>query len=51
MQEQMQSRGAVLVYFRNITWRLYLPTEVELKGQLPLVLRDQAKDGAIYKIK
>lgn len=47
LRNRLQEKG-VLIYFRAISWRWYLPTESELTQELELQLVAQEPDGAIY---
>jgi len=51
MRSQLIHEEGVLVYFRSITWRWYLPTEAELAAQLPLQVVADAPDGTIYRVR
>ena len=48
---RMSEQGYQIVYFRNITWRWYLPNEQQLNQILPLKATQDASDGAIYSLK
>ena len=47
----MKGNKGILVIFRTVTWRPYLPTEAELLDLFPLVPRMEGKDGTIYSWK
>ena len=48
MGGRLKSRKAVLVYFANVTWRSYLPSEQELQDALPFLEGERTFDGSIY---
>lgn len=50
MKSQLENSNGVLVYFDRVNWRWYLPSEDELKEQLPLRLLTKGSDGSIYEI-
>ncbi len=50
MQRRLEAEGGVLVYFYDMEWRGYLPTEAELQAQMPLRLVWRSADGAIYRV-
>ena len=49
MRDQLEDGDGVLVYFNTIK-RLYLPSEDELKDELPLCLLTKGADGSIYAL-
>lgn len=50
MRERLEQTDSVLVYFRTLAHRAYLPSEAELKAYLPLRAVVERADGAIYKV-
>jgi hypothetical protein len=50
MRDQLENGDGILVYFNTVTWRWELPSENELKEQLPLRLIARGTDASIYKI-
>jgi hypothetical protein len=42
--------GGLIVYFRSVTWRWYLPSEEQLREELGLSLLAETGDGAVYRI-
>jgi hypothetical protein len=50
MRADLRENNGILVYFSTIDWRFYLPSEAELKSQLPLKVVVSAPDGTIYKV-
>jgi hypothetical protein len=51
MQERLKNQNGVLVYFNTLTYlRPYLPSEDELKEELPLNLLEKGDDGSIYTV-
>ncbi len=50
MGEQLENQGGFLVYLNALRWRWYLPSDEELKEQLPLQLLTKGADGSIYYI-
>jgi hypothetical protein len=40
--------GALLVYFKNITWRWYLPSQTEIETACDLPIRKHFRDGTVY---
>lgn len=49
MLERLEQEDGVLVYFNTVDWRWYLPSEEELRQELPLRLVAEEGDGAIYQ--
>ena len=49
-RSQLGKRNAVVVYFKTITWRWYLPSEEELEKELDLRQVAREKDGSIYRL-
>jgi hypothetical protein len=45
---ELRGRAGVVVYFRWVRWRWYLPSERELVERLRLVTITRARDGALY---
>lgn len=50
IRDQLGKRNGVLVYFQSITWRWYLPSENELRGELGLSVLAREEDGSIYQV-
>ena len=50
MKEELQNHNGVLVYLNLIKRRWYLPSEEELRHNLPLRVVEKFSDGTIYKI-
>ena len=46
---RLQAERGVLVYFRTVSWRWYLPSERDLSEDLGLHLIAKEEDGAIYQ--
>jgi hypothetical protein len=44
------AQGTVIVYFKAVNWRSYIPTETELTKSLPLTLLSSQEDGSIYSL-
>ena len=51
VKEILLQNDGVVVYFKNIGWRWYYPTEAELVEKLSLIPTDELSDGTIYRIK
>jgi hypothetical protein len=51
VRNQLRQQNGVLVFFKTITWRWYLPSEEELKGALGLQVVAEERDGSIYQAK
>ena len=51
MREKLSQRNAALVYFNGAERLWYLPSENELKTNLPLQIMKTATDGRIYSFK
>ncbi|MGH7848146.1 MAG: hypothetical protein ACREQW_23630 [Candidatus Binatia bacterium] len=49
MANDLESKKGVLVYFKTIGWRSYVPTEDELTKNLPLVPLATLPEGSIYQ--
>jgi hypothetical protein len=50
MVKELIEKDGVLIYFRYITWRWYLPKNVDLERFLRLQTLYKGNDGAVYKI-
>lgn len=50
MRKAMIERGGLLVYFNTLPERWFLPSESDLRSQLPLAEMVKAPDGSIYKL-
>ena len=50
VRNQLREQNGVLVYFRAITWRWYLPSEKELEEELGLSVLAREGDGSIYQV-
>lgn len=50
MERDLRKHHGVLVYFRTITWRFYLPDEGELQAQINLRPLHTLTDGVIYHV-
>ena len=48
MYNDCTQNGAMLVYFKNIRWRWYLPTQEELQSACKLPVSRRLADGTIY---
>ncbi len=48
LERELKGRSGVVVYFRWLRWRWYLPGERELAERLRLVTVATAREGAIY---
>jgi hypothetical protein len=48
LDRELRGRAGVVVYFRWVRWRWYLPSERELVERLRLVTIARARDGAVY---
>jgi hypothetical protein len=48
MRNLLERQAAVIVYFRRISWRWYLPNEQDIMKMMPLVPLVAEKDGGIY---
>ena len=48
LERELRGRAGVVVYFRWLRWRWYLPGERELAEQLGLVTVATAREGAMY---
>jgi hypothetical protein len=46
----LEKNGGIIVYFRAVTWRWYLPVEDRLLKELPLFRVAELGDGAVYVI-
>jgi 4-amino-4-deoxy-L-arabinose transferase-like glycosyltransferase len=51
MSQRLSEEQGIVVYFRYIDWRWYLPSEEELLKELPLQLLVEVSDGAIYQLR
>lgn len=51
MSDDLQQHHGVVVYFRTLTERWFLPLESELKSELPLSEIAIAPDGSIYELR
>jgi hypothetical protein len=52
MVKTMNNHDGLLVYFSPLTlFRSFLPSEVELKENVDLVLDKKLKDGSIYRLR
>jgi hypothetical protein len=49
MANDLESKKGVLVYFKTIGWRSYVPTEDELTKNLALVPLARLAEGSIYQ--
>lgn len=50
MITELSNTNGVIVYFKNITWRWYLPTISQLREVLPLQLVYEGNDSIIVKL-
>lgn len=50
LREQLESSGAILVYFDTVDWRWSLPSHREIAQELPLQVVIRADDGSVYRI-
>jgi hypothetical protein len=48
--ERIKKNGGIVVYFRTVTWRWYLPAENRLQAELGLSRIADLADGAVYAI-
>jgi hypothetical protein len=48
MMDQLRKKGGVVVYFKTVRWRHWLPKEQELVENLPLEILFRGSDGTIY---
>src|SRR5262249_24589411 len=48
LEQDLGGRAGVVVYFRWLRWRWYLPPERELVERLRLVTIASAREGAMY---
>ncbi len=46
---RLQTERGVLVYFKTVTWRWYLPPEAELAAELDLRILAREDDGTLYE--
>ncbi len=51
VRERLGEGNGVVVYFKAISWRWYLPSEDELKENLGLSVIAREEDGAIYQLR
>lgn len=49
MRKVLEERDGVLLYFRTVPWRWYLPLETELQENLPLRLVRREPEGSMYQ--
>jgi hypothetical protein len=50
MRNALSERNGLLVYFNTLPERWFLPSESDLKNQLPLTQRFTSTDGSIYEL-